>query len=167
MSMWLPGIPTDIQRLIFGGGTPTTAAVSTVRTPSAPTGSIEPWSPGTEFWIQIRDIFADVWDLIDWGEIIEAVGEYVWPTTPGAMPGVGVQKVYNGVFVERGVIKVPIIDRNGQPRNIPLGITYRAAKKKYQVRRRRKRLTKRDMYILDSLKEAGKLTSGVGMQMLG
>lgn len=62
---------------------------------------------------------------------------------------------YDKVWIENGKVKTV---RKGESRT--LGYTPRFAKKKYRTRRRRKRLTKRDMYILEVLKanpEAGAL----------
>ncbi|GAI58727.1 unnamed protein product, partial [marine sediment metagenome] len=62
---------------------------------------------------------------------------------------------YDNVWIENGKVKCV---RKGEQRT--LGYTPRFAKKKYKTRRRRKRLTKRDMYILEVLKanpEAGAL----------
>lgn len=55
---------------------------------------------------------------------------------------------YDDVWVEDGKIKVI---RRGNLRI--LGYTPQHAKKKFRTKRRRKRLTKRDMYILEVLKE--------------
>lgn len=68
-------------------------------------------------------------------------------------PGVRVGKetkgrvYYDNVWIEDGKVKTI---RKGEPRT--LGYTPRFAKKKYRTKRRRKRLTKRDMYILEVLK---------------
>lgn len=69
--------------------------------------------------------------------------------TPGVK--VGREKagrtLYDNVWIENGKVKVM---RKGELRT--LGYTPRFAKKKFRTKRRRKRLTKRDMYILEVLK---------------
>jgi len=77
--------------------------------------------------------------------------------TPGRQVGAETKGrvFYDNVWIENGKVKVK---RKGELRT--LGYTPRFAKKKFRVRRRRKRLTKRDMYILEVLKanpEAGAL----------
>ncbi|GAH90924.1 unnamed protein product, partial [marine sediment metagenome] len=69
--------------------------------------------------------------------------------TPGRQVGAETKGrvFYQDVWIENGKVKTI---RKGEPRT--LGYTPRFAKKKYKTRRRRKRLTKRDMYILEVLK---------------
>jgi len=105
----------------------------------------------------------NIWELLDWILPEELLGLDITPeqlggTDPGFL-GLGAKKtgrvLYDNVWIENGKIKCI---RKGEPRT--LGYTPRFAKKKYRTKRRRKRLTKRDMYILEVLKqnpEAGAL----------
>lgn len=105
----------------------------------------------------------NIWELLDWILPEELLGLDITPDqVAGTDPGfLGFGKTptgrvkYDGVWIENGKIKCI---RKGEPRT--LGYTPRFAKKKYRTKRRRKRLTKRDMYILEVLKqnpEAGAL----------
>jgi hypothetical protein len=60
-------------------------------------------------------------------------------------------KEYDNVYVEGGRVWAPY--RDGTRRM--LGYTPTAAKKKFKTKRRRKRLTKRDMYILSVVEKTG------------
>lgn len=104
-----------------------------------------------------------IWDLLDLILPEELLGLDITPDQPaGTDPGffgIGAKKtgrvLYDNVWIENGKVKTM---RKGELRT--LGYTPRFAKKKYRTRRRRKRLTKRDMYILEVLKanpEAGAL----------
>lgn len=68
--------------------------------------------------------------------------------TPGwhYFPGGGRAKQYGDVYIKGGKIYA------GSAGDRMLGYTSAAAKKKFRTKRRRKRLTKRDMYILEVLK---------------
>lgn len=70
--------------------------------------------------------------------------------TPGV--AVGAEKkgrvLYDNVWIEDGKVKVV---RKGTLR--VLGYTPQEAKKRFKTRRRRKRLTKRDIYIIEALKD--------------
>jgi len=88
----------------------------------------------------------NIWELLDLLLPEELLG---LDLTPGVKVG-GEKKgrvLYDNVWIENGKVKTI---RKGEPRT--LGYTPRFAKKKYRTRRRRKRLTKRDMYILEVLK---------------
>ncbi|GAH98108.1 unnamed protein product, partial [marine sediment metagenome] len=96
----------------------------------------------------------DIWELLDVMLPEELLGLDI---TPGRQVGKETKGrvYYDNVWIENGKVKCV---RKGEQRT--LGYTPRFAKKKYKTRRRRKRLTKRDMYILEVLKanpEAGAL----------
>lgn len=102
--------------------------------------------------------FADmnIWELLDMILPEELVGLDITPdqvggTDPGFF-GLGARKtgrtLYDNVWIENGKVKVI---RKGETRT--LGYTPRFAKKKFRTKRRRKRLTKRDMYILEVMKQ--------------
>ena len=90
-------------------------------------------------------------DLINLLDVI--IPEELLPGGFDITPGVRVgaerkgRVLYDNVWIENGKVKTM---RKGELRT--LGYTPRFAKKKYRVKRRRKRLTKRDMYILEVLK---------------
>lgn len=88
----------------------------------------------------------NIWELLDILLPEEMLGLDI---TPGVQ--VGSEKkgrvLYDNVWIENGKVKCV---RKGETRT--LGYTPRFAKKKYKTKRRRKRLTKRDMYILEVLK---------------
>lgn len=90
-------------------------------------------------------------DLVAWLDTL--LPEEMLPGGFDITPGVRVGRetkgrvLYDNVWIEDGKVKCI---RKGEPRT--LGYTPRFAKKKYRVKRRRKRLTKRDMYILEVLK---------------
>lgn len=88
----------------------------------------------------------DIWELLDVMLPEELLGLDI---TPGRQVGKETKGrvYYDNVWIENGKVKTV---RKGEPRT--LGYTPRFAKKKYKTRRRRKRLTKRDMYILEVLK---------------
>ena len=88
----------------------------------------------------------NLWELLDVILPEELLGLDI---TPGVQVGAETKgRVrYDNVWIENGKVKCI---RKGEPRT--LGYTPRFAKKKYKTRRRRKRLTKRDMYILEVLK---------------
>jgi len=97
----------------------------------------------------------NIWELLDMILPEELLGLDITPdqlggTDPGFL-GLGAKKtgrvLYDNVWIENGKVKCI---RKGEPRT--LGYTPRFAKKKYRTKRRRKRLTKRDMYILEVLK---------------
>lgn len=105
----------------------------------------------------------NIWELLDWILPEELLGLDITPDqVAGVDPGfLGIGKtptgrvMYDNVWIENGKVKTI---RKGETRT--LGYTPRFAKKKYRTKRRRKRLTKRDMYILEVLKqnpEAGAL----------
>lgn len=97
----------------------------------------------------------DWFQAIDWLIPEELLGLDITPTgqqprDPGFL-GIGAKPQvvnYNNVWIEDGKVKVI---RNGKLR--VLGYTPREAKKRFKTKRRRKRLTKRDMYIIEALKE--------------
>jgi len=60
-------------------------------------------------------------------------------------------KEYDNVYVEGGRVWAPYADGTRRM----LGYTPTAAKKKFKTKRRRKRLTKRDMYILSVVEKTG------------
>lgn len=88
----------------------------------------------------------NLWELLDVILPEELLG---LDFTPGVQVGKETKGrvFYDNVWIEDGKVKTI---RKGEPRT--LGYTPRFAKKKYKTRRRRKRLTKRDMYILEVLK---------------
>ena len=81
--------------------------------------------------------------------------------TGGASSAAG-RKVYNNVQVKNGRLYYPGPD--GRMRMI--GYTPRQAKKKFKTRRRRKRLTKRDMYIINAMQANPQASGQLGV-MLG
>lgn len=88
----------------------------------------------------------NIWELLDVILPEELLGLDI---TPGVQVGKETKGrvYYDNVWIENGKVKTI---RKGEQRT--LGYTPRFAKKKYKTRRRRKRLTKRDMYILEVLK---------------
>jgi len=88
----------------------------------------------------------NIWELLDVMLPEELLGLDI---TPGVQVGKEAKGrvYYDNVWIENGKVKTI---RKGEQRT--LGYTPRFAKKKYRTRRRRKRLTKRDMYILEVLK---------------
>lgn len=111
---------------------------------------------GVEDLAGLAGLVPDVLEALDWWIPEEWVGLDITPT---GEPGGGLltgppsakqaRTVYNGVWIENGRVKVM---RKGELRT--LGYTPRFAKKKFRTKRRRKRLTKRDMYILEVLKQS-------------
>lgn len=104
---------------------------------------------------------------IDWDSLIDAVGG-IAPNIIEALKGVGLntlsgvtgQRTYNNVFVQNGKIKVP----SGSGYRT-LGYTPNFAKKKYKTRRRRKRLTKRDMAILAAIQQNPNASAALTMML--
>lgn len=94
--------------------------------------------------------------------LAERRGREVEPWQPfGGRRGVPKgHKEYDNVYVQNGRIWAPY--RDGTRRM--LGYTPNAAKKKYKTKRRRKRLTKRDMYILSVIEKTGQ-TGLIGMML--
>ena len=90
----------------------------------------------------------NIWELLDVLLPEELLGMDI---TPGVQVGKETKGrvYYDNVWVEDGKVKTI---RKGEPRT--LGYTPAFAKKKYRTRRRRKRLTKRDMYILEVMKQS-------------
>ena len=90
----------------------------------------------------------NIWELLDVLLPEELLGMDI---TPGVRVGKETKGrvYYDNVWVEDGKVKTI---RKGEPRT--LGYTPGFAKKKYRTRRRRKRLTKRDMYILEVMKQS-------------
>lgn len=88
----------------------------------------------------------NIWEILDVMLPEELLGLDI---TPGVQVGKEAKGrvYYDNVWIENGKVKTI---RKGEQRT--LGYTPRFAKKKYRTRRRRKRLTKRDMYILEVLK---------------
>lgn len=117
-------------------------------------------SGGLQVVDDLSSLMGDLLEGLDWWLPEEWLGLDI---TPGGEPGGGLltgagtakqrRTVYSGVWIENGKVKVV---RNGETRT--LGYTPRFAKKKFRTKRRRKRLTKRDMYILEVMKS----TPGVG-----
>lgn len=90
----------------------------------------------------------NIWEMLDVLLPEELLGLDI---TPGVQVGKETKGrvYYDNVWVEDGKVKTI---RKGEPRT--LGYTPRFAKKKYRTKRRRKRLTKRDMYILEVMKSS-------------
>ena len=88
----------------------------------------------------------DIWNLLDVALPEELLGLDITPGRQVGSEPTG-RTYYNNVWIENGKVKTM---RKGELRT--LGYTPRFAKKKFRTRRRRKRLTKRDMYILEVLK---------------
>lgn len=102
--------------------------------------------------------FEEIFDIL---EPVAKVADILIPEeligadiTPGwhYFPGGGRAKQYNDVYIKGGRIYAGSADGR------MLGYTSSSAKKKFRTKRRRKRLTKRDMYILEVMKQ----TPGVG-----
>lgn len=88
----------------------------------------------------------NIWELLDVFLPEELLGLDITPGTQVGKETKG-RVYYDNVWIENGKVKTI---RKGEPRT--LGYTPVFAKKKYRTKRRRKRLTKRDMYILEVLK---------------
>jgi hypothetical protein len=69
-------------------------------------------------------------------------------------------KEYDNVYVQNGRVWAPYADGTRRM----LGYTPTMAKKRFKTKRRRKRLTKRDMYILSVIEKTGQ-TGLIGMML--
>lgn len=93
----------------------------------------------------------DILDVVK--PVAEKWGREVEPWQPwGGRKGVPAgYREYDNVYIQNGRVWAPYADGTRRM----LGYTPTEAKKKYKTKRRRKRLTKRDMYILSVIKETG------------
>ena len=115
--------------------------------PDRPRPDIAPYVPPEPFSpVEAAMSLQDVMNLLDVLLPEELAGLDI---TPGRQVGKETKGrvFYQDVWIENGKVKTV---RKGEPRT--LGYTPQFAKKKYRTKRRRKRLTKRDMYILEVLK---------------
>lgn len=90
----------------------------------------------------------NVWQLLTGAIPGKQPGEIITPWEAGELAKP--KKIYTKVYVRNG--RIYSVTAKGERM---LGYTPRGAKKKFRVKRRRKRLTKRDLYILQVIERTG------------